>query len=650
MTAAEVVTGDFNNVSSTQLSFTTPAAIGTRVLVAVELYEGSSGTAAIGSDLSDDGAHTWTQLGGTDGTGTLGGVAILTTVATATITDITLNPGGSGNYGNWAIVRFAVASDVDDVDTGTGSSTSPAAAALTSTTTDGFVLAVISTGSMTAPQTQPSGWTLHLAENNNSSELAGAIASDEITATGSVTSVFTTPESNAWRAVAVLVKAVEGAEAQDLTLPHISSAVSLHVPTVDLGFAPVTRYMGGTQETGWFGNEALGGAHTTPLVKTFDPPIPAGFGFVVFQTLYNYTPSDASLLTLDGSGNTLTLTPGAQRAHDSAGGNDNSVTFYHCVLASDCASCTFDPTSLPGGDNGRYGQIVFYAVKDPDTTNGFFTATPVTNVQTTTTSVNPGTLSLPTTNCLELFGSATRNHADQLLPVVESPDEWPDELKHEYFDTIPGGGVDYPAAFQNSIISSGAVAGRVNTSGTTSTPVWTFTGPTPATATALSVLVAYNILGGSIPSQDVEPPVIASTATLHAPTLTVGAVSLSLPHLASTVALHVPTLGGGTVAIALPTITGAVQLFAPVVSADALAIVLPHLVSTLSLTVPTIGAGAVSLALAWINNTATFYGMTVAVEVPGDDSDEYERFIREELPAITLTPFLMPASQRPSQN
>ena len=146
---------------------------------------------------------------------------------------------------------------------------------------------------------------------------------------------------------------------------------------------------------------------------------------------------------------------------------------------------------------------MFYVVRYPDTVNGFFTGTPVTNTQTSTTSVNPGTITLPTNDCLELFGSATRNHADQLLPVVESPDEWPADLKHEYFNFIPQPTADYPAAFQNSIIASGAVAGRRNRAGGTSTPVWTFTGPSPATGSAHSVLVAYNILGGVVPSAGV---------------------------------------------------------------------------------------------------------------------------------------------------
>jgi hypothetical protein len=278
-------------------------------------------------------------------------------------------------------------------------------------------------------------------------------------------------------------------------------------------FSPLTRIMGGTDGRGFYGNQALGGAISAPVVTTFPVPIPAGAGLVVYQSTYDYTPSNAALLTLSGSGNALTLSAGAQTAHNATGGNDNSVSFFHAVLASDCTSCTYDASSLAPGDTGRYGQMVFYVVRDPDTVNGFYTCTPVTNSQTSTTSVNPGTLTLPTTDCLELFGAATRGHADDLLPVIESPDEWDDDLKHTYFDTIVGLSPGYPAAFMNSVISSGPVAGRRKTGGGTSTPVWTFTGPNPTTASAHSVHVAYNILNGV--AAVAKPPFTRTIRTMH---------------------------------------------------------------------------------------------------------------------------------------
>jgi hypothetical protein len=259
----------------------------------------------------------------------------------------------------------------------------------------------------------------------------------------------------------------------------------------------VYRVMGGTDGRGWFGNDALGGRQTSPLVTTFSPVIPAGYGLVVFQALYNYTPSDASLLALAGASNTLTLTPGAQRAHDAAGSNDGSVTFYHSgPLASSCSSCTYDMTGLPAGDDGRYGQMVFFVVRYPDTVNGFFTGTPVTNTQTTTTSVDPGTITLPTNKTLELFGWTNRGHTEDLLPLSISPAVFPVDLQHSKLHVVTDSPTDF-GSVHNSITQSGSVMGYVNEAGGTHTPSVTFTGSSPTTAAAHSVLVAYNILGGS---------------------------------------------------------------------------------------------------------------------------------------------------------
>jgi hypothetical protein len=264
----------------------------------------------------------------------------------------------------------------------------------------------------------------------------------------------------------------------------------------------VYRVMGGDDGRGWFGNDAFGGRITAPVVKTFPSVIPAGAGLVVFQSLYNFTPSDASLFALTGASNTLTLTPGAQRAHDAAGSNDGSVTFYHAVLANDCTSCTFDASSLPAGDDGRYGHLVFYVVKNPDTVNGFFTGTPVTNTQTTTTTINPGTITLPTNKTLELFGFTNRGHTEDLLPLSISPAVFPVDLQHTKLHVVTDSPNDF-GSVHNSITQSGSVIGYVNESGGTHTPSVTFTGSSPTTAAAHSVLVAYNILGGSVPSAGV---------------------------------------------------------------------------------------------------------------------------------------------------
>lgn len=197
-----------NNFVSRTLSFVVaPVPIGTRAVVTVDLYT-STGTAATAGMISDPGGHTWTQLAGQTGDSSTGGVAILSTVAVSAITDITLTPGGSGNYATWAIERLSGPADVDDAEVGSGNSTAPAAASMTATTTDGVAIGVISTRGQSGNQTPPSGWTAIELQPDNSTDLAGAIAhSPNIASTGAVTSIWTKTETGEWFAASVLFKA-----------------------------------------------------------------------------------------------------------------------------------------------------------------------------------------------------------------------------------------------------------------------------------------------------------------------------------------------------------------------------------------------------------------------------------------------------------
>jgi hypothetical protein len=730
VTAAEVVSAGFNNVPSTQLAFTTPAAIGTRVLVAVELYETSTGTAAVAGDISDNNGHTWVQHVGLAGNASTGGVAILSTVATSTITTITLNPGGSSNYGNWAIVRFAGASDIDDSDSATGTSTSPAAPALTSSTTDGFVLAVISTRNQSTDQVEPSGWTLILAENDNSTELAGAIASDEITATGSVTSVFTTPDGGEWFAAALLIKA-SGAGAQSLTLPHISTSETLYAPTLTPGavtltlphvssgetlYAPTVvpgavtvtlphiatgevlyepsvnnggvtlvlphiastnafhtptittgavslalphipslaqlyamtvantgdapiRIMGGQTGEGWFGNDDQGGPRTTPVVHTFSPPIPAGYGLVIHQTIYGFTPTDASQWTIDGTGNSLTLNVEAQRAHNIINSSGGSVNHFYTTLVDDVTELVYDMTALPAGDNGRYGHIVFYLVPAPATpfyTSGAYAV----NAQSpNTNTVAPGTVTRPTNKSLAIFSSTNRGHTEDFFPVT-GDEGFPTELKHTFFHSNTDLVNNVYGAFYNSYTQSGPVAGKVLTSSDPSTfsPVWTLNGGT--TSNALSSLVIYNLSGGVSP-QTLTLPHISSVSALHVPTVLRGAVTLTLPHIASGVVLHVPAVAPGAVTLTLPHIASLAALFEPLVTRDGWQIVLPHIPSAAALFGQTVVPGPVGITLPHIASLVALYALSLQTTIP-DNPDEFEAFIRMAHRRSTVTTSLRP--------
>lgn len=199
-----------NNFVSRTLTFDDPTAVGVKVVVNVELYT-SSGVQASAGMISDDGGHTWVRDVGTDGDATRGGVATLSTVTTVAITDITLTPGGSGNYGNWSIDELSANAEVDDFGTGSGNSAAPEVTGIVSTTTDGLAFSTISTGGQGSPQTAPSGWTATETETDNGTNLAGAIAiSPNISSAGAVGVLWATANSGQWYACAVLYKASGG--------------------------------------------------------------------------------------------------------------------------------------------------------------------------------------------------------------------------------------------------------------------------------------------------------------------------------------------------------------------------------------------------------------------------------------------------------
>lgn len=337
-------------------------------------------------------------------------------------------------------------------------------------------------GGGTSAMTVPGGWTLavgpdtnpHKQEDYDGVSQPGGCAYQNITDTGDaktpITFAPTCANSTAYLSMLVIIS------------------------------EPDTEYViaGGTDGRCFFGNDALGGRITAAVVLTFEQPIPAGQGIVIFQTRYNDTPTDAGEWSAAGSGNTPLFASNAQRAHDSAASNDNSVNYFYFVTASECASVTYTESGLPAGDNGRYGQIVVHVTERPDTTNGFYTATGAVNTQTSTTTVNFATFTMPTTLGWVMKGTATRNHADQLCPVTQSPTTAPTYLTHPFFDDIPQPTADYPSGFQNSIIASGACTSEVVTGGgSLSGHTWTFTGPSPTTGSVGSVLTAFNLQGGT---------------------------------------------------------------------------------------------------------------------------------------------------------
>jgi hypothetical protein len=315
--------------------------------------------------------------------------------------------------------------------------------------------------------TQGGSWTLvHKQEDYDGDSQPGLLQYlDNISGTSSVTATTTSSESTAWCQLIVVIS-----EPPD-----------------------VYMIMGGATGLGYFGRESAGGADNDHFTDFLFGGIPADQAIAVGMSLYDYEPSDASLLTLNGSGNSLVKTAGVT---DGAG-NDGSFTWFHTPtpLASACTRCTFDATALAGGDAGRYGQIGYLIMRYPDTVNGIYTGTAVTNVQTDTTTINPGLLSLATTKGVRAAGGTVRGHADDNAPVTTAPNEFLTYLRHSEWEVA----VQAPAGFscwQNSDIQSGWFGAEEYEDEETWDLEITLSA---STGTSRSVAVSYNTMGGSVP-------------------------------------------------------------------------------------------------------------------------------------------------------
>ena len=114
----------------------------------------------------------------------------------------------------------------------------------------------------------------------------------------------------------------------------------------------------------------------------------------------------------------------------------------------------------------------------------------------------------------------------------------------------------------------------------------------------------------SVSGQTLEPPLIASTTALYAPTVTPGAVAVSPPLIASTATVYAPTVTPGAVSLAPPLIASTVALYEPAVTPGAVTLVVPLIASTTALHTPTITTGDM-LAPPLIASAATLYAPTV---------------------------------------
>jgi hypothetical protein len=256
-----------------------------------------------------------------------------------------------------------------------------------------------------------------------------------------------------------------------------TSANLVTVPSVYL-------VMGGTETEGWFGSEAKGGPDSVTDV-TFPDAVPIGAAVVVVMSVYQYNPTLSEVS--DDGGNTWVIDK--QEAAIIGGGSVSaSVTLFRSILASPCNVFTYDATALPAGDAGRYGQLGAYVFNRPDTVNGFFTATPASNTQTSTSSVAPGTVTPDTNKSFCVFAGNNRGHTENLKPYVKPSGYTDTDLIHSEIDADGA-----ESAVHNSTTQSGWWFGKHITTYTAETPTFGFAATTSG---ALSVFAIYNVQGG----------------------------------------------------------------------------------------------------------------------------------------------------------
>lgn len=262
--------------------------------------------------------------------------------------------------------------------------------------------------------------------------------------------------------------------------------------------------MGGTVGTGYFGDEGSGGADSIDDI-VFPTEVLVGQGVSPQYSIYGYDPVTARIS--DSSSNTWDIK--GQIGY--GGGVGASLTAFGSILTTAIPAgghVRYDATSLPAGDNGRYGQSWAFVIENPDTVNGWVTSTVVTRSQTNTTSVDPGGVTPfdPDTDFrFVAFLGNNRGHTTDLKPFT-MPTGWTAAITHSQ---INGDGAH--SAVHNSTTQSGWVFGFLqNTPGNYDSFAPTF-GFNTATGEAHSMLIGFNILGGEI--QEEEPQDVTHTPT-----------------------------------------------------------------------------------------------------------------------------------------
>jgi hypothetical protein len=295
------------------------------------------------------------------------------------------------------------------------------------------------------------GWTLvHKQQDYDGAAQPGASQYKILSSTASVTSRFS---------IAVA------------TVSYLSQMVIVSEP-------PAFRLiLGGTTGNGVYGQESAGGPDGVDTI-TLDPPALAGQLIGPVLSSYQYDPDETNLSD-DGSN---TWAVHAQQSYGGTG-NDGSITLFKSRLDNDMSALTY--TGPVSGDAGRYGRFFLYVIENPDTVNGWDTATPVTRVEAPATSVDPAGVTpfSPTTDStFVIVAWANRGHSVEIADPLDIPAEFLAELFYE--------------GTQNSDTASGSAGGTLYESLADYAPVIGFNGTTGSSATVRSLIAGFNVLGG----------------------------------------------------------------------------------------------------------------------------------------------------------
>jgi hypothetical protein len=261
----------------------------------------------------------------------------------------------------------------------------------------------------------------------------------------------------------------------------LTSSVEWSIATVLLSEPPaIYQVLGGSGNDGIVNNQT---SNTITLPWT----VPSGQGLILPISIYgtNFDPGgSATVLSDSPTGHSWSSSRKAYQSWNNVGADgsrDASVAQCAIVTTGSVSSITLTTSGVSETDvdAGHYWRWAAIVVEQPDTTNGFATATSANNAQANITAVAPGSVTPATTKTLTCMVFNDRGHATSLEPVT-----WSTNVDlYTYTGT------------ENSAAQSGSWGFEDTTSTSTQSPTCTLAAQTVG---ARSCVMSYNLAGGSV--------------------------------------------------------------------------------------------------------------------------------------------------------